>query len=175
MLVIGGSELLIEVRELAEYPSHGGSQGFKSPHLHPTTALVSGLVGHLHRAGAVPGAFTGQQTGSNRERNGQPLLDCGHETERSGHVPGPPITRRMLGVDLDGSQTDLGCSRRVPCRPDGSRRIQKDRLVDDQRAIKGHPTKNRRQVKRLRLITLIAARGPRHEFCVEVPTSQPNA
>ena len=35
MLVMGGSESSIEVRELAEYPSHGGSQGFKSPHLHP--------------------------------------------------------------------------------------------------------------------------------------------
>jgi hypothetical protein len=38
MLLIGGSEPFIEVRELAEYPSHGGSQGFKSPHLHPNTA-----------------------------------------------------------------------------------------------------------------------------------------
>jgi hypothetical protein len=37
MLVIDGSESPTEVRELAEYPSHGGSQGFKSPHLHPTT------------------------------------------------------------------------------------------------------------------------------------------
>jgi hypothetical protein len=37
MLVISGSESSIEVGELAEYPSHGGSQGFKSPHLHPTT------------------------------------------------------------------------------------------------------------------------------------------
>jgi hypothetical protein len=44
MLVIGGSESSIEVRELAEYPSHGGSQGFKSPHLHPTKALVTGLA-----------------------------------------------------------------------------------------------------------------------------------
>jgi hypothetical protein len=35
MLVIGGSQSSSEVRELAEYPSHGGSQGFKSPHLHP--------------------------------------------------------------------------------------------------------------------------------------------
>jgi hypothetical protein len=35
MLAIDGSESHIEVRELAKYPSHGGSQGFKSPHLHP--------------------------------------------------------------------------------------------------------------------------------------------
>src|SRR5918995_3071757 len=35
MLVIGGPESPIEVRGLAKYPSHGGSQGFKSPHLHP--------------------------------------------------------------------------------------------------------------------------------------------
>jgi hypothetical protein len=102
MLVMGGSESSIEVRELAEYPSHGGSQGFKSPHLHPTTALVTGLAGRLRRAGAVPGSPSGQQMGSNRERNGQPLLDCRQETERSGHVPDLPITRRMLGVDLDG-------------------------------------------------------------------------
>jgi hypothetical protein len=34
------------------YPSHGGSQGFKSPHLHPTTALVTGPVGYVP-AGAV--------------------------------------------------------------------------------------------------------------------------
>ena len=48
--------------------SHGGSQGFKSPHLHPTTALVTGLAGHFRRAGAVPGSRSGQQTGSNREQ-----------------------------------------------------------------------------------------------------------
>jgi len=66
MLVIGGSESLIEVRGLAKYPSHGGSQGFKSPHLHPTTALVTGLAGHFRRAAAVPRSLAGQQTGSNR-------------------------------------------------------------------------------------------------------------
>jgi hypothetical protein len=46
--------------------SHGGSQGFKSPHLHPTTALVTGLAGHFRRAAAVPRSLAGQQTGSNR-------------------------------------------------------------------------------------------------------------
>jgi hypothetical protein len=70
MLLIGGSESSIEVRELAEYPSHGGSQGFKSPHLHPQTTLVTGLAGHLRRAGTVPDPAAGQQTGSNRGRNG---------------------------------------------------------------------------------------------------------
>ena len=70
MLLIDGSESFIEVRELAEYPSHGGSQGFKSPHLHPITALVTGLAGRIHRAGAVPGSPAGQQTGSNREQYG---------------------------------------------------------------------------------------------------------
>jgi hypothetical protein len=70
MLVIDGSESPIEVRELAEYPSHGGSQGFKSPHLHPTTALVTGLAGRSRRAGAVPDPAAGQQTGSNRDGNG---------------------------------------------------------------------------------------------------------
>jgi hypothetical protein len=53
MLVISGSESSIEVRGLAEYPSHGGSQGFKSPHLHPHKS-----PGHRSRrvrpAGAVP-------------------------------------------------------------------------------------------------------------------------
>jgi hypothetical protein len=48
--------------------SHGGSQGFKSPHLHPTKALVTGLAGRFRRAGAVPHPPTGQQPGSNRER-----------------------------------------------------------------------------------------------------------
>ena len=91
--------------------SHGGSQGFKSPHLHPHKALVTGLADGFRRAGAVPGSPSGQQTGSNRKRNGQPLLDCGQETERSGHVPDLPITRRTLGVDLDGLQTDRACSR----------------------------------------------------------------
>ena len=46
--------------------SHGGSQGFKSPHLHPTTALVTGLAGLLRRAGALLEPLPGQQTGSNR-------------------------------------------------------------------------------------------------------------
>jgi hypothetical protein len=50
--------------------SHGGSQGFKSPHLHPTSALVTGLPGRLRRAGAVPGSPARQQMGSNRQRNG---------------------------------------------------------------------------------------------------------
>ena len=68
MLVIGGSESLIEVRGLAKYPSHGGSQGFKSPHLHPTTALVTGLAEAIRQAGTVPDPPAGQQMGSNRER-----------------------------------------------------------------------------------------------------------
>jgi hypothetical protein len=53
-----------------DYPdclSHGGSQGFKSPHLHPTTALVTGLADRLRRAGALPVRNVGQQMGSNRE------------------------------------------------------------------------------------------------------------
>ena len=65
MLVIGGSESSIEVSELVEYPSHGGSQGFKSPHLHPTTALVIGLARPLRQAGVAPDPPTGQHTGSN--------------------------------------------------------------------------------------------------------------
>jgi len=112
--------------------SHGGSQGFKSPHLHPHKALVTGLADRIRRAGAVPGFPSGQQTGSNRERNGQPLLDCGQETERSGHVPDLPITRRMLGVDLVGSRRIWPAHVAGLVDPDGSRRIASDRL-DDQR------------------------------------------
>src|SRR5829696_9209903 len=37
--------------------SHGGSQGFKSPHLHITTALVPGLAGHLRRAQRITGGL----------------------------------------------------------------------------------------------------------------------
>jgi hypothetical protein len=76
--------------------------GVQIPSPQPLKDLVTGLAGRLRRAGAVPGSPSGQQTGSNRERNGQPLLDCGQETERSGHVPDLPITSRMLGVDLVG-------------------------------------------------------------------------
>jgi hypothetical protein len=66
MLVIGGSESLIEVRGLAKYPSHGGSQGFKSPHLHPTTALVTGPAVTSAEASVAPDRPARQQMGSNR-------------------------------------------------------------------------------------------------------------
>jgi hypothetical protein len=46
-----------------------------------------------------------------------------------------PITRRMLGVDLVGSRRIEPAHVGWPVGPDGSRRIQKDRL-DDQRMIK---------------------------------------
>ena len=128
MLVIGGSESLIEVRGLAKYPSHGGSQGFKSPHRHPTTALVTGLAECFRRSRSPGRAANGQQL----QQNGQPLLDCGQETERSGHVPDLPITRRTLGVNLDSSRRNwlahVGCL----VGPDRSRRVPLDHL-DDQR------------------------------------------
>ena len=101
--------------------SHGGSQGFKSPHLHPTTALVTGLADHFRRAGAVPGSRSGQQTGSNREQNGQPLLDCGQETKRSGHIPDLPDCETDARRQPGQLQTELACSRRMPRR---SRPIQ---------------------------------------------------
>ena len=44
--------------------SHGGSQGFKSPHLHPTTALVTGLAGYSRRAGNAQAHTFGQHLGS---------------------------------------------------------------------------------------------------------------
>jgi hypothetical protein len=71
MLVIGGPESPIEVRGLAKYPSHGGSQGFKSPHLHPITALVTGLAGPSVRPVSFLSRSRGQQTGSKR-----PLRIC---------------------------------------------------------------------------------------------------
>ena len=63
--------------------SHGGSQGFKSPHLHPTMALVTGLVGRIRRAGAPIEALPGQQTGSKRELYGQPPLGASAPTPSS--------------------------------------------------------------------------------------------
>ena len=45
------------VQECPLQISHGGSQGFKSPHLHPTTALVTGLAGHLRRAQRITGGL----------------------------------------------------------------------------------------------------------------------
>ena len=123
--------------------SHGGSQGFKSPHLHPQTALVNGLAGRLRGAGAVPGSPSGQQRAATRERNGQPLLDCGQETERSGHLPDLPITRRMLGVELVGSRriwpAHVGCLV-GPDAPDGSNRFVW--------MIKAHPTERRMRSER---------------------------
>ena len=43
--------------EASAQTSHGGSQGFKSPHLHPTTALVTGLAGRLRRAQRITGGL----------------------------------------------------------------------------------------------------------------------
>jgi len=87
--------------------SHGGSQGFKSPHLHPTTALVSGLVGRICRAGAVPGSPSGQQTGSKRERNG----------------PCRSMAATMMsssGTGLSSLPITAGCSASTWMAPDGS-------------------------------------------------------
>jgi len=99
-------------------------------------------AGRHRRAGAVSDSPTGQQTGSNRELNGQPLLDCGQETERSGHVPDLPITRRMLGVELVGSRRIWPAHVECLVGPDGSRRIQKIvwMIIG---MIKAHPTERR--------------------------------
>jgi hypothetical protein len=67
-LVIAGLGSSIEVVRLAKYPSHGGSQGFKSPHLHPTCSVVTGPAGSPRWAGVVPRRRSGQQTGSTCER-----------------------------------------------------------------------------------------------------------
>ena len=57
-------------------------------------------------------------------------LTCGFGARGGIRTDDLPITRRMLGVDLDGSRriepAHVGCL----VGPDGSRRIQKDRLDD---------------------------------------------
>jgi hypothetical protein len=51
--------------------------------------------------------------------------------KRDGTITGEfPITRRMLGVDLVGSRRIEPAHVGWPVGPDGSRRIQKDRLDD---------------------------------------------
>jgi hypothetical protein len=76
--------------------SHGGSQGFKSPHLHPTYALVTGLAGHFRRVGVAPEPLPGQQTGSsNPERYGQPLIGW----------PGSPGFAALCSASIQSSQT----------------------------------------------------------------------
>src|SRR5829696_935367 len=61
---------------------------------------------------------------------------------QSGGTDDLPLTRRMLGVDLDGSRRIWPAHGGWPVGPDGSQRMQKDRL-DDQRMIKGLPMQNR--------------------------------
>jgi hypothetical protein len=107
MLVISGSESPIEVRGLAEYPSHGGSQGFKSPHLHPTTALVTGLAGRSRRAGAVLDPAVGQQTGRTANETA-PQLDRGHDD----------VVKQ--GQDFPTFRFRVGCSASIWSAPDGS-------------------------------------------------------
>jgi hypothetical protein len=78
----------------------------------------------LHQATVERSATTAQITST--------TLLMGHRTDDL------PITSRMLGVDRDGSRRIWPAHVGRPVGPDGSRRIQKDRL-DDQ----AHPTKNR--------------------------------
>ena len=54
----------------ADY-SHGGSQGFKSPHLHPHKALVTGLADPFRRAGAVPTRLSGSKRAANADIQAQ--------------------------------------------------------------------------------------------------------
>jgi len=64
-------------------PSHGGSQGFKPLTSTPSKALHTGLAGRPRRAGAVPDPPTGQQTGSNRQRNGRRTVISERPVQRS--------------------------------------------------------------------------------------------
>jgi len=81
------------MRSIAVQIWHGGSQGFKSPHLHRTTSLVTGLAGRPRRAGAVPDPRAGQQTGSN------PANRC--SITATTHAP--------LSRSSSGSACRLGC------------------------------------------------------------------
>jgi len=79
MLVIGGPESPIEVRGLVKYPSHGGSQGFKSPHLHhqhqvdSTRMLVPLEFPHRgwERLAAVPALLSSDEFPVERRANGE--------------------------------------------------------------------------------------------------------
>ena len=46
MLLIGGSEPFIEVKELAEYPSHGGSRLGLDPRWVHAATVARGIGGH---------------------------------------------------------------------------------------------------------------------------------
>src|SRR5215207_224526 len=97
MLVIGGLESPIEVRELAEYPSHGGSQGFKSPHLHPQHCRSER---RQRRAGGAH-LMLGPRWAANAPGR---VLDVGWERL-------PKLVDRQSNPSLDGSTT---------CPPGGS-------------------------------------------------------
>jgi hypothetical protein len=101
----------------------------------PTAALVTSLADRSRGVGAVPDPPVGQQTGSNHEQNGQPLLGCGHETERSGQVLDLPVTSRMLGVELEGRRIQPAHVGYL-VDPDGFRRKQSD-CLDDHRDDQG--------------------------------------
>jgi hypothetical protein len=53
-------------RELAAPPSHGGSQGFKSPHLHPQTPQVRASPSHHRRRSRRPRGRLGPHWGHGR-------------------------------------------------------------------------------------------------------------
>ena len=75
-----------------------------------------------------------------------------------------PITRRMLGVDLDGSRRIEPAHVGWPVGPDGSKRIQTDRL-DDQTMI-AHPTENRMPRRAwVDALSLVGASGEPRPVC----------
>jgi hypothetical protein len=89
-----------------------------------------------HRPGGSPppdrrrsrfpyGAANGQQP-----RTKRPTATRWRPGDGAKRVPGLPITRRMLGVDLERSTRIWPAHVGWPVCPDGSRRIQKDRLDD---------------------------------------------
>ena len=76
--------------------SHEGSQGVKSPHLHPPQQpLFTGLAEAIRQAGAVPEPPARQQMGSNRERNGPRWWIAATMKQSSATgLPDLPITSR---------------------------------------------------------------------------------
>jgi hypothetical protein len=115
--------------------SHGGSQGFKSPHLHPPKSPGHRPGGSLppgrHRSRFPYRAANGQQP--RRKRPTATRLALGDAAKRTGTRP--PITRRMLGVDPVGSGRIWPTHVGFLVGPDDSRRIVW--------MIKGHPTQHR--------------------------------
>jgi hypothetical protein len=76
------------------------------------------------------GAYGAVSSTSPRFMTKSPFLTCGFGARGGIRTLDLPITRRMLGVGLDGSRRIWAAYVGRLVGPDGSRRIQKDRLDD---------------------------------------------